>query len=54
VVRGIEEYGGPVLLTVSAPDGREVSIPFARSICREIDTQRKRIRAWLPPGLEEL
>lgn len=54
VVRGIEEYGGPVLLTVSAPDGREVPIPFARSICREIDTQRKRIRAWLPEGLDEL
>jgi 16S rRNA processing protein RimM len=59
VVRGIEEYGGPVLLSpvllsVVAPDGREILIPFARSICREIDTQRKRIRAWLPQGLDEL
>jgi 16S rRNA processing protein RimM len=54
VVRGIEEYGGSVLLTVAAPDGREILIPFARSICREIDTQRKRIRAWLPQGLAEL
>ena len=54
VVRGIEEYGGSVLLTVAAPDGREVSIPFARSICREIDIQRKRIHAWLPQGLDEL
>jgi 16S rRNA processing protein RimM len=59
VVRGIEEYGGPVLLSVVllsvvAPDGREILIPFARSICREIDTQRRRIRAWLPQGLEEL
>ncbi|HEY6342982.1 MAG TPA: ribosome maturation factor RimM [Bryobacteraceae bacterium] len=54
VVRGIEEYGGSVLLTVAAPDGREILIPFARSMCREIDTQRKRIRAWLPQGLDEL
>jgi 16S rRNA processing protein RimM len=54
VVQGIEEYGGPVLLSVAAPDGHELSIPFARSICREIDIQRKRIRAWLPEGLDEL
>jgi 16S rRNA processing protein RimM len=51
VVRGIEEYGGPPLLTLETPEGREILIPFARSICREIDVERKRIRAWLPEGL---
>ena len=51
VVRGIEEYGGPALLNVEPPGGGELLIPFAREICREIDAERKLIRAWLPEGL---
>ena len=54
VVAGVEEYGGPPLLKVEAEDGRETLIPFARSICREIDVARKIIRAELPEGLAEL
>ena len=52
VVRGIEEYGGPALLEVELPDGRKLLVPFARAICREIDTEGKVIRVWLPQGLE--
>lgn len=52
-VRGIQEYGGAPLLEVDA-DGREVLVPLARSICREIDIAHKIIRAKLPEGLTEL
>jgi 16S rRNA processing protein RimM len=51
VVRGIEEYGGAPLLNLETPAGGELLVPFARAICREIDTNRKVIRAWLPEGL---
>ncbi len=54
VVKGIEEYGGPPLLKVERPDGREVLIPFAKAICREIDVESKTIRVELPEGLLEL
>jgi 16S rRNA processing protein RimM len=54
VVRDIEEYGGPPLLNIETPEGGEVLVPFARSICREIDPARKLIRAWLPEGLVEI
>jgi ribosomal 30S subunit maturation factor RimM len=52
VVCGIEEYGGPVLLQVESPSRSELLVPFARAICREIDTERKLIRVWLPEGFE--
>ncbi len=52
-VRGIQEYGGAPLLEVDA-GGREVLVPLARAICREIDIARKIIRAKLPEGLTEL
>jgi 16S rRNA processing protein RimM len=54
VVRGIEEYGGTPLLKVEATDGREILVPFARSICREIDVAHKIIRVQLPEGLMDL
>jgi 16S rRNA processing protein RimM len=54
VVRSIEEYGGPPLLKVERADGREVLVPFARSICREVDPASKSIWVRLPEGLEEL
>ena len=52
-VRSVREYGGAPLLEVDA-GGREVLVPLARSICREIDIARKTIRAKLPEGLTEL
>jgi len=54
VVRGVQEYGGQTLLRVEKPGGREMLIPFAKAICREIDVARKIIRAELPEGLTEL
>ena len=51
IVRSIEEYGGPPVLNLETPAGAELLVPFARAICREIDTGRKVIRAWLPEGL---
>ena len=54
IVRAIEEYGGPPLLKIECADGREILVPFARSICREVDPAGKSIRAWLPEGLDEL
>jgi len=53
VVMEVEEYGGAPLLKVEAGDGREVLIPFARSICTEIDVASKIIRVELPEGLLE-
>lgn len=53
-VAGVEDYGGAPLLRVEAPDGRELLIPFARSICREIDVAQKLIRIDPPEGLLEL
>ena len=50
-VAGIEDFGGPPLLRVATPEGREVLIPFARSICREIDVAARKIRVELPDGL---
>lgn len=54
IVKGVEDYGGPPLLRLEAPDGREILVPFARSICREIDVAAKIIRVELPDGLLEL
>ena len=53
VVTEVEEYGGAPLLKVEAADGREILIPFARSICKEIDVASKTIRVELPEGLLE-
>jgi 16S rRNA processing protein RimM len=54
VVKAIEEYGGPPTLNVTADGGREILIPFARSICKEIDVAAKVIRVELPEGLLDL
>jgi len=53
VVAGWQECGGPPLLIVESPDG-ELLIPFAFTICREIDPAAKRIVADLPEGLRDL
>jgi len=54
VVRSVEDYGGPPMLKLEAADGREILVPFARAICREIDVAGKVIRARLPEGLTDL
>jgi 16S rRNA processing protein RimM len=53
VVRSVQDYGSAPLLEIEV-NGREVLVPLARSICREIDVARKIIRAKLPDGLIEL
>ena len=50
VVTGWQDAGGAGLLEV----GGELLIPFARSICVEIDTRAKRILVNLPEGLKDL
>ena len=52
-VQGWQEYGGPALLEVDA-QGREMLIPFAKSICVEIDVQNRAIVVDLPEGLRDL
>lgn len=54
LVKSVEEYGGPPTLKVITGDGKEILIPFARSICRDIDTGAKVIRVELPEGLLDL
>jgi 16S rRNA processing protein RimM len=51
VVRAVEDFGGGPLLEVRLEDGRDVLVPFARSICKEIDVAGKTIRAEVPEGL---
>ena len=53
-VRAIEDFGSAPLLEVACAGGREILVPLARSICREIDVDRKIIRAQLPEGLTDL
>jgi 16S rRNA processing protein RimM len=47
------EYGGPPLLEVKGENGKEILIPFAKSICVKIEPESKRILVDLPEGLEE-
>ena len=54
VVEAWEKTGGTPNLAVRATGGREILIPFAKSICRKIDVAAKRIEVSLPEGLEEL
>jgi 16S rRNA processing protein RimM len=51
VVRAVEDFGAGPLLEVRLEDGRDVLVPFARSICTEIDVAGKTIRAEVPVGL---
>ena len=53
VVTEVEEFGGAPLLKLEAADGREILVPFARSICKVIDVASKTIRVELPEGLLE-
>jgi 16S rRNA processing protein RimM len=52
-VKGWQEYGGPPLLEINA-HGKELLIPFAKSICVEIDLQARKITVDPPEGLLDL
>ena len=52
-VREVMRTGGTEVLVVDAADGREVLIPFAESICTEVDIEAKRITVDPPEGLLE-
>ncbi len=54
VVARVDVFGGPDLLAVQMTDGREVLLPFAKAICREIDVAAKTIRVDVPEGLLDL
>ena len=54
LVTDFQETTGAPLLEVKTPDGHELLIPFARSICTEIDPERKQIRVNPPEGLLDL
>jgi|GEM_PF-40373 len=53
-VVGVVEGGGGLLLSVQKPDGRKFDLPFAASICTEVDVFARRIVVNLPAGLENL
>lgn len=48
------ELPGGILLEVDNGAGGEILVPFAASICREVDLAAGRIVVELPAGLEEL
>jgi len=47
------EGGGGVLLNVRRSDGKKYEVPFAESICLEVDLPKKRILVDLPEGIDE-
>jgi 16S rRNA processing protein RimM len=53
-VAGWQEAGGPLLVEVKTPPGKEVLIPFAKAIFTKIDLERRRIEVNLPDGLLDL
>ena len=53
IVDGWQEYGGPQLLKVRAGE-KEILVPFAKSICVEIDVPGRKIVVDLPEGLIDL
>ncbi|HEY0591216.1 MAG TPA: tRNA (guanosine(37)-N1)-methyltransferase TrmD [Thermoanaerobaculia bacterium] len=53
-VVSVDEGGGGILLTVAKSGGGSFEMPFASSICTEIDLGARRIVADLPAGLENL
>jgi 16S rRNA processing protein RimM len=53
-VRDWVQHAGPALLEIEGEDGKELLVPFARSICVEIDPPGRRIGVDLPEGLKDL
>ncbi len=47
------ESGGGVLLKVRRADGKTYEVPFAASICRQIDLPGKKMVVELPEGIDE-
>jgi 16S rRNA processing protein RimM len=47
------EGGGGVLLSVRRSDGKTYDVPFAETICTEIDLPGKKIIVELPEGIDE-
>lgn len=54
IVEGWEETGGTQLVQVKTPGGKELLIPFAKSIFTKIDVSEKRLEVNLPEGLLDL
>ena len=53
-VTGLENFGGPSLLEVRTPAGKELLVPFVRSLLVEVDLPGKRLVMDPPEGLTEL
>jgi 16S rRNA processing protein RimM len=53
-IAAIDEFGGPPVLRLTTPAGKELLVPFVKAMCIEIDIPSKRIRMELPEGLTEL
>ena len=53
-VGGWQSYGGPDLLEVKTPSGKELLIPFVQSMLVEVDLPGRRLVVDLPEGLTEL
>ena len=51
-VKGWQDCGGPALLEIDGVDGKEILVPFAGSICVEIDTAARRIRGGFARRVE--
>ncbi len=49
-----QETGGTPLVEVRTPAGKELLIPFAKSIFSGIDVSQRRVEVNLPEGLEDL
>jgi 16S rRNA processing protein RimM len=53
-VTGWQDNGSQALLEVAGTEGREILVPFAASICVEIDVAAGRIGVDMPEGLKDL
>lgn len=53
-VEAFQETGGVPLLEIRQPNGKELLIPFANSVCTRIAPDERRIEVNLPEGLEDL
>lgn len=54
IVQSFQQTGGVPLLALITKEGKELLIPFAKSMLASIDVDRKRIEVDLPEGLEDL